>query len=108
MEAFENLTYSPDIIINEKIINYEIIKSGNTITVNFITNPNSAIFTYDEPLVTFPFNLKHNVRIQSFHRTFSDSLIFLASGQKGKNTITFTAPGGYEFKNSICSFSFFI
>lgn len=108
MEAFEDLSYSTDIIFNEKIIYKQVIKSGNIIKVFLSFNMDSAIFTYNETLVTFPFKLKHDIRIQSNHRTFSDSIIFLASGEKGKNKITFIAPGGYEFKNTICSFSFFV
>ena len=106
--GFENLTNSKDIIFNEKIAYREIVKIGNAINVLIVTNFDNATFTYDEPMITFPFDFKYTFKIQSFSQKFNNNTVFLMVGTKNENTIKFAYPSGFNFNNTTCCFSFII
>ena len=100
----EELTNSPDIVINEKISFYKIFKVSNMITGTFITkNTLEATFDYNEALITFPFKSKIEYRGASCSGKNFTFIIF-----NNSNSIRYLVPNGVTVSGVLCNFYFFI
>lgn len=93
MYKIEELTNSPDIIVNEKIGYHKIYRLGNVIFGTFMIKGGS-IFKYQESLIEFPFNSKTEYRGFINNKSLSSFIIW-----SNRNTLDYMIPHSIQIEN---------
>ena len=101
--TFEDLTNSPDIIVNEKIGYRKFYKLGN-IVFGFFLVKDGSVFEYAEKIITFPFKSKTEYR--DFTKTGKKDFTYII--WNNKNSIEYLTPNGIAIGNNIGNFYFVI
>lgn len=102
MYKIEELTNSPDIIVNEKIGYHKVYKLGNVIFGIFMIKGGS-IFEYQESLIKFPFNSKTEYRGFMNNKNLSYFIIW-----SNRKTLDYMIPHSIQIENQTIGNFYFV